>query len=50
MVRILVGTRRYHGPDCPLLSATDDSDIEVMTQAAAEEAGLTHCSVCDLSD
>ncbi|MBO3745430.1 hypothetical protein J5X84_05060 [Streptosporangiaceae bacterium NEAU-GS5] len=49
MVRVLVGTRRYHGPNCPLLSATDDSDIEVMTQTAAEEAGLTHCSVCDLS-
>ncbi|MEU6413882.1 hypothetical protein [Microbispora sp. NPDC046933] len=45
-VRVMVGTRRYHTGDCPLISGMGDSGIETMTRAEADEAGLTPCSVC----
>ncbi|NAS27493.1 hypothetical protein GT755_38230 [Herbidospora sp. NEAU-GS84] len=46
MVKVMEGTRRYHTPDCPLIKGDDDG-IETMSQPAAEEAGLTPCTVCD---
>ncbi|MGI5159569.1 hypothetical protein [Microbispora sp. CA-102843] len=45
-VRVMVGTRRYHAADCPLINGMGDSGIETMTRAEADEAGLTPCSVC----
>ncbi|WP_182904694.1 hypothetical protein [Microbispora sp. H13382] len=45
-VRVMVGTRRYHIPGCPLIAGTDDTGIEIMTLTEAGEAGLTPCSVC----
>lgn len=45
-VTVLVGTRRFHDPKCPLISGADVADVETMAKAEAEEAGLTHCSVC----
>jgi len=45
-VKVMVGTRRYHSSECPLISGIDDDSIEVMTKEDAEQAGLTHCSVC----
>lgn len=45
-VKVMVGTRRFHSSECPLISGMGESGIEVMTRAEAEEAGLTHCSVC----
>ncbi|GII53952.1 hypothetical protein Pth03_23410 [Planotetraspora thailandica] len=46
-VRVMTGTRRYHSSECPLISGIDDDSIEIMSREAAEEAGLTHCSVCE---
>ncbi|WP_062432083.1 hypothetical protein [Herbidospora daliensis] len=48
MVKVMEGTRRYHTPDCPLIKGEEDG-IETMSQPAAEEAGLTPCTVCDKS-
>ncbi|WP_061300299.1 ABC transporter permease [Herbidospora cretacea] len=48
MVKVMEGTRRYHAPDCPLIKGEDDG-IETMSLPAAEEAGLTPCTVCDKS-
>jgi hypothetical protein len=45
IVHVLVGTRRYHRPECSLVS-DDSADIETMTKTEAEEAGLTPCSAC----
>lgn len=45
-VRVMVGTRRYHRAECPLLRAADKADIETMPGQEAESAGLTPCSVC----
>nr|WP_157553830.1 hypothetical protein [Herbidospora sakaeratensis] len=46
MVKVMEGTRRYHTPDCPLIKGEEDG-IETMSKPAAEEAGLTPCTVCD---
>ncbi|TKK77279.1 hypothetical protein FDA94_37990 [Herbidospora galbida] len=48
MVKVMEGTRRYHAPDCPLIKGEEDG-IETMSKPAAEEAGLTPCTVCDKS-
>ncbi|WP_062354975.1 hypothetical protein [Herbidospora yilanensis] len=48
MVKVMEGTRRYHAPDCPLIKGEEDG-IETMSEPAAEEAGLTPCTVCDKS-
>ncbi|TLP55094.1 hypothetical protein [Microbispora triticiradicis] len=45
-VRVMVGTRRFHSAECPLVSGMDDSGVETMTRAEAESSGLTPCSVC----
>ncbi|TMR08236.1 hypothetical protein ETD86_48695 [Nonomuraea turkmeniaca] len=45
-VKVIVGTRRYHSTDCPLIKGAGESGVETMTLAAAEAAGLTSCSVC----
>ncbi|WP_147942188.1 hypothetical protein [Microbispora sp. CSR-4] len=45
-VRVMIGTRRYHKGECPLISGMGDSGVETMTRAEADEAGLTPCSVC----
>ncbi|MFG3440423.1 hypothetical protein ACGF0J_24490 [Nonomuraea sp. NPDC047897] len=45
-VKVIVGTRRYHGTDCPLIQGAGDDGVETMTLAEAEDAGLTSCSVC----
>lgn len=45
-VKVISGTRRYHGTDCPLIRGAGDSGVETMTLAQAETAGLTSCSVC----
>ncbi|MFJ2029374.1 hypothetical protein [Streptosporangium sp. NPDC087985] len=45
-VKVIVGTRRFHSSACPLIRGTDDSGIETMSRAEAEEAGLSGCSVC----
>jgi hypothetical protein len=45
MVKVIVGTRRYHSTDCPLVKGAGDG-VETMTLAQAEDAGLTSCSVC----
>jgi hypothetical protein len=46
MVKVIIGTRRYHSPDCPLIQGIDDGGIEIMSRAEARAAGLTNCSVC----
>ncbi|GAB1817442.1 hypothetical protein [Herbidospora sp. RD11066] len=48
MVKVMEGTKRYHSPECPLIKGEEDG-IETMSQPAAEEAGLTPCTVCDKS-
>ncbi|MFG1944540.1 hypothetical protein [Nonomuraea sp. NPDC048826] len=45
-VKVIVGTRRYHSTDCPLVRGAGDSGVETMTRHQAETAGLTACSVC----
>jgi hypothetical protein len=45
-VKVIVGTRRYHSTDCPLIQGAGDGGVETMTLAQAEDAGLTSCSVC----
>ncbi|MEV4798897.1 hypothetical protein AB0K18_02690 [Nonomuraea sp. NPDC049421] len=44
-VKVITGTRRYHGTACPLVRGAGDG-VETMTLAAAEAAGLTSCPVC----
>jgi hypothetical protein len=46
MVKVIIGTRRYHGTACPLIQGAGESGVESMTLARAEAAGLTSCSVC----
>ena len=46
MVKVVVGTRRYHSTSCPLIQGAGDSGVETMTLQQAEAAGLTSCSVC----
>ncbi|MEV0619990.1 hypothetical protein AB0I81_42195 [Nonomuraea sp. NPDC050404] len=45
-VKVIVGTRRYHSTNCPLIRGAGETGVETMTLAAAEAAGLTSCSVC----
>ncbi|GIH23179.1 hypothetical protein Aph01nite_14890 [Acrocarpospora phusangensis] len=45
LVHVLVGTRRFHHAECSLVG-DEESDIETMTKAEAEAAGLTQCSAC----
>ncbi|TDE49153.1 hypothetical protein E1295_20430 [Nonomuraea mesophila] len=45
-VKVIVGTRRYHSTNCPLIRGAGDSGVETMAVTAAEAAGLTSCSVC----
>ncbi|MFF0767728.1 hypothetical protein ACFYUK_02440 [Nonomuraea wenchangensis] len=45
-VKVIAGTRRYHGADCPLIKGAGDSSVETMTVAAAKAAGLTICPIC----
>ncbi|MFF4987155.1 hypothetical protein ACFY19_08195 [Streptosporangium saharense] len=51
MVRIIVGTRRFHSPTCPLIRGLDvmksvGSGLETLSLADAEAAGMRSCSVC----
>ncbi|MFC7643451.1 hypothetical protein ACFQX6_23500 [Streptosporangium lutulentum] len=48
-VRVIAGTRRFHDSSCPLVKGMGGSGVETMSQAEAEEAGLSGCPVC-LSD
>lgn len=45
-VKVIVGTRRYHGADCPLIKGAGDSGVETMTVTEAKAAGLTICPIC----
>ncbi|MEO3804061.1 hypothetical protein [Nonomuraea sp. B1E8] len=45
-VKVIVGTRRYHSTNCPLIRGAGESGVETMAADAAEAAGLTSCSVC----
>ncbi|GGK47905.1 hypothetical protein Ppa06_04470 [Planomonospora parontospora subsp. parontospora] len=45
-VKVISGTRRFHGVACPLVRGVDDDGIETMSRAEAEEAGLSGCAVC----
>lgn len=45
-VKIIVGTRRFHGSTCPLIKGVDAAGLESMTLAEAEKAGMSSCSVC----
>nr|BFE88925.1 hypothetical protein GCM10020093_115260 [Planobispora longispora] len=45
-VKVIVGTRRFHGTACPLIRGVDDDGLQTMSRAEAEEAGLSACSVC----
>ncbi|MEU6997746.1 hypothetical protein [Nonomuraea sp. NPDC046570] len=45
-VKVITGTRRYHGAACPLIKGADSGAIQSMTTAEAEANGLTSCSVC----
>lgn len=47
-VKVIVGTRRHHTVDCPLIKGAVGVDVETMTLSQAEDAGLTACSVCQL--
>jgi hypothetical protein len=44
-VKVISGTRRFHGASCPLVRGVDDG-VETMSRADAEEAGLSGCAVC----
>jgi hypothetical protein len=46
MVRVVRGSRRYHGPGCPLIKGDGDCGIETMPDSEARAAGLTGCPVC----
>ncbi|MFD0890744.1 hypothetical protein ACFQ08_39880, partial [Streptosporangium algeriense] len=52
MVKIIVGTRRFHSPSCPLIRGLDaikgveGSGLETISLAEAEAAGMRSCSVC----
>ncbi|MEU1733874.1 hypothetical protein [Streptosporangium sp. NPDC020145] len=52
MVKIIVGTRRFHSPTCPLIRGLDaikgveGSGLETISLADAEAAGMRSCSVC----
>lgn len=46
VVKVIIGTRRYHSTACPLVRGAGETGVETMTLAAAEAAGLTSCSVC----
>ncbi|MEV4381400.1 hypothetical protein [Streptosporangium sp. NPDC049644] len=48
-VMVIIGTRRFHDPACPLIKGAGDSGTEVVSLVEAEGAGLVHCSIC-LSD
>jgi len=45
-VTVMIGTRRYHSTDCPLIKGMGADGVQTMTVEEAEQAGLTHCSVC----
>ncbi|MFI6510763.1 hypothetical protein ACIBCT_24425 [Streptosporangium sp. NPDC050855] len=45
-VMVIVGTRRFHDPACPLLKGVGDGGVESTTLGEAEKAGLSSCSVC----
>ncbi|MFI6812787.1 hypothetical protein ACIBG7_10275 [Nonomuraea sp. NPDC050328] len=46
VVKVIVGTRRYHTGSCPLVKGAGDAGVETMRREAADAAGLTACSVC----
>ncbi|MER7131773.1 hypothetical protein [Streptosporangium saharense] len=51
MVKIIVGTRRFHSSTCPLIRGLDvmksvGSGLETLSLADAEAAGMRSCSVC----
>ncbi|MGS2640433.1 hypothetical protein [Streptosporangium sp. G12] len=47
-VTVIVGTRRFHDSDCPLVKGASigGSGIETMSRAEAEKAGLSNCPIC----
>ncbi|WP_329424508.1 hypothetical protein OG339_29340 [Streptosporangium sp. NBC_01495] len=49
-VTVIVGTRRFHDSDCPLVkgASVGGSGIETMSRAEAEQAGLSNCPICRL--
>ncbi|GGS53888.1 hypothetical protein GCM10010156_10780 [Planobispora rosea] len=46
MVKVIMGTRRFHGTACPLIRGVDDDGLQTMSRAEAERSGLSACSVC----
>ncbi|MCC5579405.1 hypothetical protein IMZ11_27615 [Microtetraspora sp. AC03309] len=46
IVKIMIGARRYHLPECPLIKAAPEDSVETKTRPDAEGAGLTPCPVC----
>ncbi|WP_030909810.1 hypothetical protein [Streptosporangium amethystogenes] len=45
-VMVIIGTRRFHDPACPLIKGAGDSGTEVVSLVEAEGAGLVNCSIC----
>ncbi|WP_433377248.1 hypothetical protein [Streptosporangium sp. CA-115845] len=45
-VMVIIGTRRFHDPACPLIKGAGDSGTEVVSLVEAEGAGLINCSIC----
>ncbi|MET8047648.1 hypothetical protein ABZU75_08580 [Streptosporangium sp. NPDC005286] len=45
-VMVIIGTRRFHDPACPLIKGAGDSGTEVISLVEAEGAGLINCSIC----
>ncbi|GAA3418930.1 hypothetical protein [Streptosporangium vulgare] len=47
-VTVIVGARRFHDSDCPLVKGASigGSGIETMSRAEAEKAGLSNCPIC----
>ncbi|MEU4403274.1 hypothetical protein AB0F88_02050 [Streptosporangium sp. NPDC023963] len=47
-VTVIVGTRRFHDSDCPLVKGAGigGSGVETMSRAEAEKAGLSNCPIC----
>ncbi|WP_181449312.1 hypothetical protein [Nonomuraea aridisoli] len=45
-MKVIVGTRRYHSTDCPLIRGAGDAEVQTMALSSAQAAGFTSCSVC----
>ncbi|MEV7007680.1 hypothetical protein [Streptosporangium sp. NPDC051022] len=46
MVKVIVGTRRFHSLDCPLVKGVHGGGVDTLPLADAEAADMVSCSVC----